>query len=217
MKKKSAFQNVAIAHFNEHSSLYVFIIVLFLMGVIFGAVIVNSLSFTQKEDLFYYLGQFFGQVSEGNLSPSYDMFLQSLQHNMKYIVLIWILGVSIIGIPVILILLFLKGMVVGFTVGFLVNQMGWSGFGVAFVSILPQNILIVPVFIFITTLALSLTIKIVRRIIMKNVREPLKPIIFKYVFSLLISFLLLSGAAAIEAYFSPPLMKTVIGDNFIKK
>ena len=39
----------------EHSSIYLFVIVLFLMGVIFGAVVVNSLSFTQKEDLYYYL------------------------------------------------------------------------------------------------------------------------------------------------------------------
>lgn len=60
MKKKSVVQNAVMKHINEHSSLYVFITVLFLMGVIFGAILVNSLSFTQKEDLFYYLSQFFG-------------------------------------------------------------------------------------------------------------------------------------------------------------
>ena len=54
---------------------------------------------------------------------------------------------------VILILLFIKGMVVGFTVGFLVSQMGWQGFMLAFVSILPQNLIIIPVFIIMAALS----------------------------------------------------------------
>lgn len=163
MKKKTA-AKFAVKHVTDHSSLYLFITVLFLMGVIFGAILVNSLSFTQKEDLFYYLSQFFGQVSENNMASSQDMFVQSAAHNIKYIALIWILGISVIGLPVILILLFLKGVVVGFTVGFLVNQMGWSGFLLSFVSILPQNIFIVPVFIVIAAMAVSLSIKMTRRI-----------------------------------------------------
>lgn len=210
MKRRSVIQNAAIKHITEHSSLYVFIIVLFLMGVIFGAVLVNSLSFTQKEDLFYYLSQFFGQVSQGKITSDHDMFLQSLSHNVKYIGFIWILGISVIGLPVILILLFLKGMVVGFTVGFLVNQMGWNGFVLSFVSILPQNIFIVPIFIIIAALSVSLSVKMIRRVFLKQVREPLKPIISRYVFSLAVSIVFLSAAAAIEAYVSPSLMKSVV-------
>lgn len=210
MKNRSVIQNAVRKHMNEHSSLYVFITVLFLMGVIFGAVLVNSLSFTQKEDLFYYLSQFFGQVSKGEFASSHDMFSQSIMHNLKYIGVIWILGVSVIGLPVILVLLFLKGMVVGFTVGFLVNQMAWSGFLLSFVAILPQNIFIVPIFIVITVLAVSLSMKMISRIFLKQVREPLKPIISRYIFSLILAGLFLIVAAAFEAYLSPSLMKNVV-------
>ncbi|RFU65609.1 stage II sporulation protein M [Peribacillus glennii] len=210
MKKRSALQNAAKNHIAEHSSLYVFITVLFLMGVIFGAVLVNSLSFTQKEDLFYYLSQFFGQVSQGKIASDHVMFTTSLAHNVKYIGFIWILGISIIGLPVILILLFLKGMVVGFTVGFLVNQMGWNGFLLAFVSILPQNIFIVPIFIVIAALSLSLSMKMIRRVLLKQDREPLKPIISRYILTLAVSVVFLTAAGAIEAYLSPALMKSVV-------
>ncbi|PLT34802.1 stage II sporulation protein M [Bacillus sp. V5-8f] len=210
MKKRSAIQNAAKKHITEHSSLYVFITVLFLMGVIFGAVLVNSLSFTQKEDLFYYLSRFFGQVSQGKVASDHEMFMTSLAHNVKYIGFIWILGISIIGLPVILVLLFLKGMVVGFTVGFLVNQMGWNGFLLAFVSILPQNIFIVPIFIIIAAMSVSLSIKMIRRVLLKQVREPLKPIISRYILSLAVSIVFLSAAGAIEAYMSPALMKSVV-------
>ncbi|MFD0048509.1 stage II sporulation protein M [Actinomycetes bacterium NPDC127524] len=210
MKKRSVIQNAAIKHITEHSSLYVFVTVLFLMGVIFGAILVNSLSPAQKDDLFYYLSQFFGQVSQGKIAANQDMFFQSLTHNIKYIAVIWILGISVIGLPVILILLFLKGMVVGFTVGFLVNQMGWNGFLLSFVSILPQNIFIVPIFIIIASLAVSISMKMIRRIFLKQIRDPLKPIFTRYIFSLAFSMFFLIAAGILEAYLSPPLMKNVV-------
>ncbi|WP_409301506.1 stage II sporulation protein M [Peribacillus sp. SCS-155] len=210
MKKVTLFQNAASRHIYENSSLYMFITVLFLMGVVFGAILVNSLSYTQKEDLFYYLSRFFGQVSQGKIASDHEMFTQSLSHNLKYISFIWILGISIVGLPIILILLFLKGMVVGFTVGFLVNQMGWNGFLLSFVSVLPQNIFIVPVFIIIAAFAVSLSVKMIRRLFLRQVREPLKPSIYRYILTLGLSILFLAAAGAIEAYISPSLMKGVV-------
>ena len=90
--KKKMYQNIVAAHFREHSSIYLFVVVLFLMGVIFGAVVVNSLRFNQKEDLAYYLSQFFGQVSNGKIASANDVFLQSLFHNSKFIGMMGILG-----------------------------------------------------------------------------------------------------------------------------
>ncbi|WP_445492088.1 stage II sporulation protein M [Niallia sp. 03133] len=208
--KKKKYQNIVANHFREHSSIYLFIVVLFLMGVIFGAVVVNSLTLTQKEDLFYYLSQFFGQVSDGKMADGKDLFLQSFSHNSKFIGLMWLLGISIIGLPVILILLFIKGMVVGFTVGFLVNQMGWNGFLLSFVSILPQNIIVIPIFIISATLSVAFSFKMIRQQFIKKMGEPMLPLFGRYLFLLLMSFLFLATAAGIEAFISPMLMKSVI-------
>ena len=101
--KKRLNHSVAAAYFGEHSSIFLFVSILFMMGVIFGAVIVNSMSFTQREDLFYYLSQFFGQIANGKTEASRDIFVQSLLHNSKFIVLMWVLGISIVGLPVILV------------------------------------------------------------------------------------------------------------------
>lgn len=60
----------------DHLSIYLFVSVLFLMGVIFGAVIVNSMTIGQKEDLFYYLNQFFGQLSEGKAATKGNVFAE---------------------------------------------------------------------------------------------------------------------------------------------
>jgi len=210
MKKNSQLQNVAIQHFREYSSLYMFIIVLFLMGVICGSIIVNSLSYTQKEDLLYYLSRFFGQVADGQISSSTEMFIESVKHNIQYIGLIWIFGISIIGLPLILVLLFLKGVVIGFTVGFLVSTMGWEGFQIALMAVLPQNIILVPLTIFITVLSVALSINIISRLFFKQVRYPLKPVLIRYIVSFIICVLFITGAGAIEAYFSPLFMQQIV-------
>jgi len=209
--KKRLYQNIAANHFREYSSVYIFVIVLFLMGVIFGAVVVNSLSFSQKEDLFYYLSQFFGGLTNGKQAEANDLFLQSLLHNSKYIGLMWVLGISIVGLPVILILLFIKGMVVGFTVGFLVNQMGWDGFLLSFVSVLPQNFIIIPIFIIMAVMTITFSLQMIRRQFMKKISSPFMPMLTRYFLTLVGAIVLLTGAAAIEAYLSPVLMKAIIG------
>ncbi|SDM79226.1 stage II sporulation protein M [Fictibacillus solisalsi] len=197
-------------HLQEHYSLYVFVSVLLLMGVIFGAVIVNSLTLGQKQDLLNYLSRFFGEVSNGSFANSKDMFSQSYSHYIKYIMLMWILGLSVIGLPVILIMLFIKGVVIGFTVGFLVNQMGWHGFLLAFVSVLPQNIVLVPGIIIAAAASILFSIKMIRQQFLKKSSEPFFPKFFKYSALILAVGLLLGLASLFEAYLSPHLMEGVM-------
>lgn len=208
--RKRSYEGIVVHHFREHSSIYLFVIVLFLMGVIFGAIIVNSLSIIQKEDLFYYLTLFFDSVANEKYVSGEDLFFQSFTHNMKYIGLIWLLGISIIGLPIILIMLFMKGMVVGFTVGFLVNQMSWNGFLLSFVAILPQNLIIIPLFIFASVLSISFSLKMIRRQFTKTLRLPILPIITQYFIAFLAVIAFIGIAAGIEAYISPSFMKAII-------
>ena len=209
MKKQSRF-TILLGHLKEHSSLYLFIVVLFFMGVIFGAIVVNSMNFSQKQDLFVYLSRFFGQVEEGQFANSKDIFFQSYFLNIKYVLLMWVLGISIIGVPVILILLFLKGVVVGFTVGFLVNQLSWKGFLLSFVAILPQNMIAIPAYIIIGTLSVAFSLKMIRQQFVKRIQEPFFQQFIKYSMAMGLICLLLVAASLIEAMLSPIFMKSVI-------
>ncbi|MBB5326297.1 stage II sporulation protein M [Anoxybacillus tepidamans] len=208
--RKQPLKSAIAMHVREHASIYLFTVVLFLMGVIFGAIVVNSLNFSQKQDLYYYLAQFFGQVSKGQFASANDMFQQSYFHNLKYVGFMWVLGISIVGLPLILILLFLKGVVVGFTVGFLVNQMGWQGFLLSFVSVMPQNFIVIPAFIVMGTVSVSFSLKMVRNQFMKRMHEPIFPMIMRYTFVMAVISASLLASASLEAYVSPIVMKQVI-------
>ncbi|MDU0154179.1 stage II sporulation protein M [Bacillus cabrialesii] len=210
-----SYKDMFLGHVKDHLSLYIFVSVLFFMGVIFGAIIVNSMTISQKEDLYYYLSQFFGQLSDGKQASASDMFGQSIFHNAKYLGLMWILGISVIGMPIIFIMIFLKGIVVGFTVGFLVNQMGISGFFLSFVSVLPQNVLLIPAYLIMGTCAIAFSLKLIRQLFVKRSLHD-APIQWfgRYAFVLLVILFLALISSLFEAYLSPVLMEKLTSRLF---
>ncbi|GGH79262.1 stage II sporulation protein M [Pullulanibacillus pueri] len=197
-------------HIQENISIYTFTIVLFLMGIIFGAIIVNSLPDEAKSNLFNYLERFFGEVSGNNVAVPSVMFNEGFTHYIQYIGFIWILGLSIIGLPIIFVLLFLKGIVIGFTVGFLVNQMGMHGFWLAIASIFPQNLLVIPLFIIVSTTSIAFSLKMIRQLLMRTRKQPLLPQFGQYVLMMFGMAVVIALVSLYEAYVSPVLMRAIL-------
>lgn len=203
-------RNRLAGHLREHASMYIFHTVLLVMGVIFGAVIVNSLSATQKQDLFYFINEFFVQMKNGEIVSAKEVFSHTLAYNSKFIGIIWLLGISMIGLPIILVMLFLKGMVVGFTVGFLVQQMGLSGFLLSVAAVLPQNFIALPVYIFVVVAAVAFSLQMIKKLFVKRFYQPFAPMLLRYILVYGAANLLLCAAAVIESYLTPLLMRAVL-------
>ncbi|MRH42328.1 stage II sporulation protein M [Aquibacillus halophilus] len=197
-------------HFSNHAVIYFFMLVLFLIGVIFGAVIVNSMNFIQKQDLFFYLDRFFGQLLEGPVVDKQEMLRSSLFYHLKYLLLLFILGLSIIGLPIIWILLFVKGLVIGFSVGFFVNQMGWQGLIFAAASIAPQNFLIIPIYLVAGSLAMIFSLTLLRKLFTRRLQQPILQPFLRYTSLYLTLLVIGSLAAIIESFISNEAMQVVI-------
>src|SRR5690242_6116626 len=105
-------------YFRDHTSLYVFTTVLFIIGIIFGAIVSSALGADQVTSLGDALNGFFKALTlqDTGTTPS-EITWHSAANFLKTTGLLWILGLSIIGLPVIVILIFVKGFVIGFTVG----------------------------------------------------------------------------------------------------
>lgn len=193
----------------EHQSLYWFTIVLFTMGIIFGAVLVNSLPLSQKQELYGFLQYFFNSLSQQGIPETSTHFQQSFGYYAKTVAIMWVLGLSIIGLPMILLMLFLKGVVVGFTVGFLVNQLQWQGVTFAMMGILPQNLLVVPALFIIGVSGISFSLRLIKtRLVSK--RDDIMPHFIGYTVLVMCMLGVLTMAALFEAFVSPRLMQVVL-------
>lgn len=191
-------------------TIYLFMAILFLTGVIFGAIIVNSMSFIQKQDLFFYLERFFGHIENNENVRNIAMFKASFMFHVKYILFIGVLGLSVIGLPIVWVLLFLKGLVVGFSVGFIVNQLGMKGFLLASASIAPQNFIVIPTYIIAGTLAMIFSLTMLQKLFSKTATLPMIHPLRRYIvlFMLLIATCLC--AALIETFVSNEAMQMII-------
>lgn len=194
-------------HFQNNVTIYLFMISLFVTGVVFGAIIVNSMSFIQKQDLYFHLNEFYQQLIDGEKIISTDLLRKSFYFHLQYLFILFILGLTIIGIPLIWLLLFLKGLVVGFSVGFIVNQLGWKGLVLSILSIAPQNILIIPIYIVAASGAMLFSVLLFRKITAKTPTTSISPPFIQYILLFALLFLFALIGSIIETFVSFEVVK----------
>src|SRR5690348_871400 len=93
--------------------LYVFVGVLFAVGVVFGALSVHALTLEQQQDLSGDLNRFIRSMEAGMFPDEAATFWARFFFYAKWILLIGVLGMTVVGLPFVLALDFLKGALVG--------------------------------------------------------------------------------------------------------
>lgn len=167
------------------------------------------LDLTQKAGLYHYVNSFFKVLGKNELADAQIVFQHKLGDHLKTIGLMWILGLSVMGIPFLLLFIFVKGLVIGFTVGFLVNQLSWSGLWFAFVAVVPQNLILIPALIIITVAGVHFSTHIVRNRIVYH-KGTLFPQLISFSILVIVMTFLMILSTGVEAYISPHLMKIAL-------
>jgi stage II sporulation protein M len=186
---------------------YFFMILIFVIGVVVGALAVRILPDEQKGELINYLHIFFTGLSQGNEDAvsSGNMIGMVMFNNAKTVVLMWILGFTIIGIPFVLFILFTRGFIIGFTVGFLVNEYVMRGLLFAIASVLPHNLFAVPAMLVLGVSATTFSLMLVRRKTYGKINIWYEAIRYSIVCMILLIIMLFAGL--LEVYISPVFMK----------
>lgn len=186
-------------------SLYVFVSVLFVVGAIFGALMVNALTLEQQQKLAGDVDQYVRLMNAGIGTGEAASFWERFVFHSKWLIVIWLMGVTVVGIPGVLVLNFLKGSLVGFSVGTLINQYAWKGVLLSLVSVAPQNLLAVPAMIITSAAAITFAMYVVKNRLIQQKGE-LAPVLGVYTSTAILMLLVFGAAALLEAYVSPTLI-----------
>ncbi len=198
-----------IDYIRAHIVAYFFMILIFVIGIVIGAMAVKTLPDEQKSELIGYLRVFFQGLSEHpeGITDTHTLLINVLVNNAKIIAIMWLLGFTIVGIPFVLFIICLRGFVIGFTVGFLVNEYIMKGLLFAIASVLPHNFLAVPAILATGVSATTFSLMLVRQ---KNKgKTNLFYSSIAYSIFCLTMLVIMLGAALVEVYVSPVFMKTV--------
>lgn len=189
----------------QNANLYVFIGVLFIVGAVFGVLLVHALTFEQQQDLAGRLGLFLASAADPpGMSPG-QAFRDNLLFYGKWLVLIWLFGLSVIGLPAVLLLDFLKGVLLGFALGLLTQELAWGGVLVFFAAVAPHNIMVVPALAVASVSAVKFAHFVVRERLLRR-RGSLLPPFLAHTAAALLMLGVLCLAALLEAYLSPLLL-----------
>lgn len=194
------------SYIQENIILYIFTIILFIMGIVLGSYLIYSLSSSQKQEILSSLNLFFSDINSLELN-SHIAFLEILYDNIKYLLIIWFLGLSIVGMPLIFLLIYLKGVVVGFTVSFFIFEMNWRGLLLAISAIIPQNLLIVPVLIIASVSGVKFSLSLIKSRSEKNFSYLQLFKAYSVMTIALVGVLIITSAY--EAFVTPYLIKSV--------
>ena len=179
---------------------YLLVLAVFLAGSAFGVLGVNHLSVGQFEELSKHVQTYVAQVDQLSANPA-GAVSGKIFEDILVIVLLYIFGLSFIGIPFILALIFIRGFILGFAVSFLAQSMAVNGILLAVVSILPQNLLYLPALLFGGTAAISFALLSLRRY--TNFRIRLLSCLVGYTSIMAVVLAVAICAGIVEIYFTP--------------
>ncbi len=187
--------------------LFTFVVIIFILGIIFGSVAVKTVDYDVKQSLFSYFNDFMNSLNDLEYDH-HSLVSESIRFNLFNIAIIWAFGISVFLMPFITLLIFFKGFVLGFTVGFLVSEYGYKGIIIALTAIFPQNILIIPAYILAGVMGIYLSLRIIKYY--RGIERLNFQHFLKYSFDMAVLAFILFGGSVMETYISPYLFKFVL-------
>ena len=184
-----------------------FNIIIFIIGLVLGTIFINFITSEDKELLKEQLSTFISNIKI--LSPNiygFNTFLSDLFSNLLELSIIFILGISMIGILFIIFYLFFKGFMLGVSMSTFIISYGFKGIVGMILYIIPFYIFSILIYFFISFFAIDASIKFIKALIKKD-KLNFKTFFGKYLLSYLISILLIIIYCLGNSFIMPLLLK----------
>ncbi len=146
-----------------------------------------------------------------NIEP--DNYLNSLTNNLIinaiFIIVIWLLGFSIIGLPIVVLLLFYKSFSVSFTLSSFIANYGLKGSLLGFLYNFPHQFIILVIYLYLGCYAIKVSVALLISILKRKSLD-FKAIMNRYLLVLIVSLLVIVIMTLFETFLTPTLLKSIM-------
>ena len=118
--KNHFFRNKMIQFIQMNSKLYILLILLFFIGLSIGIIVMNHTNEESKLQIQTYINQMIENLKSDKEINEYQLMLSAVTINVGTILLFFLLGTTIIGMPLIYLLMVYKGYSLGYTISALI-------------------------------------------------------------------------------------------------
>lgn len=186
----------------------VFLITLFVIGLIAGSLFIVILNDTDKSLVKDSMTSFITNIQNNKLNYK-DALISSLGSNLFYVILIWLLGISVIGVPIILFLYFSKAFMLGFSISSILYQYKLKGSLIALFYVFPHHIISIFIYTLLLIYALRLSMRLSKTILSKKSID-FKVIMKQYLSILMIVIIGTIISSLLEVFVMPHLLSFIL-------
>lgn len=186
----------------------IFLLGLSIIAVIAGAFYITILNKADHTLIKTSVNDFFNSIQNNKFN-----YIPTLKNavfaNIGFVILIWLLGISVIGIPIIIFLFFSKAFTLGFSISSIIFNYKLKGTLLSFVYVFPHHIINIYIYVILIAYSISLSLKIIDSIIKRKTID-FKIIMNKYLYILIVSTIVVILTTILEVFLVPSLTKLVL-------
>lgn len=190
-----------------HKGLLSGVIGAFCFGLGFGSYLTNKMSSLSNNKTMQILNDFLYNINEIN---SIQVFFRAFTSQFVYLFLIWMLGLTIIGIIGVFCIDFFIGFIYGYVITFFLKELGTKGIIFAFLYTFPQNIVIIPLTLFLSYFSVFFALSIYRSIYVSYNKRDIIFYINNYFKIMMITIVVLIVYSLLIVFVNPTLLKYII-------
>ncbi len=185
------------------------IIICVIAGICAGAFTVNNLSRVQISELSDYLGGF-SEIYKNQSVSGGSLFTLSLGGNYKYLLFLFISGMTIIGLPAIYFLCLSKAFISGFSMGIFICGFGKKGILTCMLTLLPTDFFKLSAFMFLSINAVIFSINVFKLLARKGFDISFKNSILNFLKTSLIAVGIMLAGILYESFITPALLRILL-------
>jgi len=194
-------------HIRENIISYILLFIFFTFGAVFGAYITKTYSPENITSLKNFFEEAFNIFKSG--VPDYNgIFRSTFSSSLKEVFFIWILGFTVIGLPVIFFMTAKAGFILGFISTFIISFYSFNGILLSVILILLKCFIYIPLIFVISTYGISLSKLLTKMLIGKiKYRMNFKYCVLSYVLTFTVAVPVLILYSLLEAYLTSNLLR----------
>ena len=203
----SSWKTILKEYVKNNYKIYLLVCVLFIIGIFIGVMTINFSNEKNIEEIEKVINEVVNNYKKVENINNFQLTFQSIKRNVLFAIILWTGGTTIIGLPMVLLSILIRGVILGFTISSITVTLGTLK-GILFCIGLEvlQNILYIPA---ILTIGVS-SIKLYKSIITDKRRENIKIEVVRHTIISTIMIIVLVLSSITENFISLKFIKKII-------
>lgn len=186
-----------------------FVIAVLFLGVISGAIFANIIEINDRNLVINKIELLISNIDKQNIN-SLLAFKNSILTNLSYSLIIWILGMTILGILVNVFLVYMKGFVFGFSLSAFIITYSYKGIVLSIIYTLFGQLLNLLVIMILSIYSIMFTVNLIKQIFKNNHNMSILRFFKNYSLIFIITIVISIISSLSESFLFPAFVKMII-------